>query len=113
MDTLTDGDPALRRQLLLQGSWMSMAAGAAWGVIYGLAGEPVAAVIPLLYVTVSGVSVCYYVATHRFGWFRFSQLSLILILPFALQLTLGGFVGSSAVILWSLLAPFGALVFDD
>lgn len=33
-------------------------------------------------------------------------------LPFLLQLSLGGFVGSSAVILWALLCPLGALLFD-
>ena len=42
--------------------------------------------------------------------FRFTQLGLILLLPFALQLTLGGFVSASAVILWSLLAPLGAML---
>ncbi|MGH2683082.1 MAG: adenylate/guanylate cyclase domain-containing protein [Actinomycetota bacterium] len=35
----------------------------------------------------------------------------MLLLPFFLQLSLGGFVPSSGVILWAVWAPFGALVF--
>jgi guanylate cyclase len=42
--------------------------------------------------------------------FRFSQL--ILLLPFLLMVTLGGFVNGSAVILWALLCLLGALLFD-
>jgi guanylate cyclase len=38
---------------------------------------------------------------------------LILLLPFLLMIALGGFIKSSAVILWSLLSPFGALLFDE
>jgi guanylate cyclase len=34
-------------------------------------------------------------------------------LPFFLMLTLGGFVGGSAVILWALISPLGALLFDE
>jgi guanylate cyclase len=39
-----------------------------------------------------------------------TQLALILILPFLLQLALGGFVNASAVILWSFFAPLGAML---
>ena len=41
--------------------------------------------------------------------FRDSQLCMSLLLPFALQWSLGGFVDSSAVCLWALVAPLGAL----
>jgi adenylate cyclase len=50
--------------------------------------------------------------THSFRFLRAAQLLLILVTPFLLLLSLGGLVPSSGVILWSLLAPFGALVFD-
>ena len=45
-------------------------------------------------------------------FFRFSQLFLILLLPFLLMAALGGFVSGSAVILWALICPLGALLFD-
>jgi guanylate cyclase len=41
------------------------------------------------------------------------QLFLILFLPFLLMIALGGFIKSSAVILWSLLSPLGAMLFDE
>ena len=41
------------------------------------------------------------------------QLLLLCFLPFFLMVSLGGFVNSSAVILWSLVPPFGALIFSD
>ena len=38
---------------------------------------------------------------------------MILLLPFLLMVALGGFINSSAVIMWSFLAPMGALAFGD
>jgi adenylate cyclase len=51
--------------------------------------------------------------TRRYRLFLFTQLLLILLLPFLLMIALGGFIKSSAVILWSILAPFGAFLFDE
>jgi guanylate cyclase len=51
-------------------------------------------------------------AVRRYRFFLFTQLLLILFLPFLLMIALGGFIKSSAVILWSLLSPLGALLFD-
>ena len=42
--------------------------------------------------------------TKDFRFFRASQLVLMLLLPFLLQLSLGGYVASSAVSLWALVA---------
>jgi adenylate cyclase len=60
---------------------------------------------------VSLASVILFALTRHYPLFRNSQLVLMLLLPFLLQLALGGFVNSSAVVLWSLLAPLGALLF--
>src|SRR5437879_1802201 len=49
--------------------------------------------------------------TRRYDVFRFTQLSLMLALPFALIVVLGGFVPSSVVVLWAFFAPLGALAF--
>src|SRR5205823_5538494 len=53
-----------------------------------------------------------FVTSKRFGLFRSSQLALMLLLPGLLQWSLGGYVNSSAVVLWATLAPLGALVFQ-
>jgi len=88
-------------------------AGIIWGLIYLAAGEPVAASIPLVYTLVSAVSIAAFARSRAFRAFRALQLLFILLLPFLLQISLGGFVPASAVILWSLLSPFGALIFTD
>jgi signal transduction histidine kinase/DNA-binding response OmpR family regulator/HPt (histidine-containing phosphotransfer) domain-containing protein len=58
----------------------------------------------------SALNILLFLATRRFRLFRFAQLLLILLLPFALMLSLGGFVNGSAVILWSLVAPLTSLL---
>jgi adenylate cyclase len=87
-------------------------AGALWGVAYLLLGESIAATIPLGYAVISLASLFVFRRTHNYLFFRTSQFTLILLLPFLLMLVLGGFVNSSAVIIWSLICPLGALVFS-
>lgn len=48
----------------------------------------------------------------RHAAFRRTQLCFMLVLPFLLQWSLGGFAASSAVGLWAVTAPFGALTFQ-
>jgi len=112
-DPADSDDLRLQKRLLVGGSFMFILAGAVWGVAYLLLGETLAGSIPISYLVISSLSVALFAVTHRYRFFRFSQLLLILLLPFLLQVTLGGFINSSAVILWSLLCPFGALIFDE
>jgi len=101
----------LQKTLMVMGSFMFIAAGSIWGVTYILLGETLAGLIPLSYAIISFLSFVIYAVTRRFRFYCFSQLLLILLLPFLLQLALGGYVNSSAVILWALLCPLGALLF--
>jgi len=112
-DPTANDDQRLQQQLLVAGSLMFILAGTLWGLAYMILGEPAAGLIPLFYAVVSALTIAHYRATRRYRFFRFSQLLLILLLPVALQVALGGFVGSSAVVLWSLISPFGALLFDE
>lgn len=82
----------------------------AWAAIYFVFDERLAAAIPAAYVVLTLVGLATFALTRRFALLRWIELAFILALPFALQLTLGGFVPSSGVVLWSLLAPIGALV---
>jgi signal transduction histidine kinase len=81
-----------------------------WGSYYVFLDEPLAGSIPLFYSLFSFISLGVLGKTHNFLFFRFSQLLLILICPFLLMMTLGGFINGSTVILWALFAPLGALV---
>lgn len=83
-----------------------------WVITYWALGLRLAAAIPFTYQIVSAISVGIYLRTKRWSFFRNSQLLLMLLLPFLLQWTLGGFVNSSAVMLWALMSPIGGLVFS-
>jgi adenylate cyclase len=107
-----DGDSQSQQFLFSTLSLSFILAGALWGVAYLFLGEPIAASIPLGYAIVSLVSLVIFQRSHNYPFFRTSQFVLILFLPFLLMLVLGGFVNSSAVIIWSLLCPLGALVFS-
>ena len=80
-----------------------------WGCLYLASGERLAASIPLCYSAIVIRELGAFAWVRRYGLFRISQLALSLLLPFFLMLALGGFVASSAVILWSLTSPLGAL----
>ncbi|HEY4688160.1 MAG TPA: adenylate/guanylate cyclase domain-containing protein [Anaerolineae bacterium] len=112
-DPTDSDDVRLHKAMLVGGSVMFILAGASWGVLYILSGEPLAGSIPLSYSVISLLSVILFALTRRYRFFRFSQLLLILLLPFLLQVALGGFINASAVVLWSLICPFGALLFDE
>jgi adenylate cyclase len=108
-----DVELRLRKFLLVVGALMFISAGLIWSLLYFALREPAAGLIPLGYSLFSLLSVGLFAVTHNYRLYRFSQLLLILLLPFFLTVALGGFVNSSAVIMWSLISPFGALVFGD
>jgi signal transduction histidine kinase len=86
-------------------------AGLLWALIYALFGAYAAAAMPLAYSVLSTLNLLVLSRTGRFRAYQLVQLLLILLVPFATQLALGGFVGGSGVVLWALLAPFFALLF--
>ena len=106
-------DIRLQKSLLVVGSFMFIAAGALWGIVYVLFQEPAAGMIPLSYAIISLISVIHFGLTRQYRFFRSSQLVLILVLPFTLMIALGGFINSSVVIFWSFICPLGALLFAE
>jgi len=84
-----------------------------WVSGYYLLGKPVSASIPGGYAIFSMASVLLFFKTKHYEFFRFSQIFLILCLPFLLQTSLGGFRAGSAVQMWAMLAPVGALMFQS
>lgn len=112
-DADDDDDIRLRKSLLVICAVPFVIAGTAWGILYIAFGETLSGMIPLSYSCVSLLSIMHFGLTRRYPFFRFSQLTLILLLPFLLMLSLGGFVNGSAVVLWALVCPLGALFFDE
>ena len=82
-----------------------------WVATYWWLGLWRSGAIPFAYqiATVGGLVV--FARTKRFGPFCTSQLCMMLALPVLLQASLGGFRTSSAVELWAVTAPLGALLF--
>ena len=112
-DPHDNDDIRLRKTLLVVCALSFTLAGTAWGLMYMLLGELLAGMIPLSYAIISLLSIYHFGVTRRYRLFRFSQLMLILLLPFFLMMTLGGYVDGSAVILWAVICPLGALLFDE
>lgn len=83
-----------------------------WGVIYLFADEVVAASVPLLYTPLTALNIAVYKVSGKYRPFEFFQLTLNLVLPLLLMIALGGFVSSSAVVIWSLVTPMGAIVYS-
>ena len=84
---------------------------ATWGTVYLVLGFPVAGSIPFLHLVLSSAGLAAFHKTRRYGFFRASQLGLMLVLPFLMQVSLGGFHASSGVLLWGFIVPLGALMF--
>ena len=101
----------LRRAVLIFLAVIYTIAGIVWGLGYLLFGLPVSGSIPLSYSFISAVSLLVFFKTKHYKFFCRSQLTLILVLPFLLQWSLGGLTASGAVVLWSILSPIGALMF--
>ena len=104
-------DTRLQKSILVFSSLMMATMAIGWAFIYFAFREYVAGAIPASYALLSFLSIGQFARTRQYAFFRGSQLLLPLLLPFFLLLALGGFENSSAVILWSLSSPLGALLF--
>jgi adenylate cyclase len=82
-----------------------------WVATYWILSLPQAAAIPFAYQVASVASLLVFARTKSYRFFRFSQAAMMTLLPFLLQWTLGGYVASSAVSLWALVAAIGTLFF--
>jgi guanylate cyclase len=80
-----------------------------WVITYAAYGYPVSAAIPATYQVVTVVGLVVLSRTRRFTTFRNTQLVVFLVLPALLQASLGGFVASSGMVLWSIFTPLAAL----
>src|SRR5437773_7534266 len=104
-------DERLRRVLLVGMALAISVLAIFWGLMYIVFGEPLGGAIPLAYTVLSLLSIVMFTVIRRYDIFRFTQLSLMLVLPFALMVLLGGFIPSSVVGTWAFFAPLGALAF--
>jgi len=84
-----------------------------WSAIYLAIGAPITAVIPGFYTAFTPINTAIFAYTRNFRFYRFTQLLLILLLPWLVTLSLGGLKQSSVVIIWAALCPLGSLLLED
>lgn len=101
----------LRKSVLVLSSSLMATLAFVWVGTYAALGLWLSAVIPFAYQLASAASIYAFARERRYRLFRASQLGMSLVLPFALQWSLGGFRTSAAVALWGLTSPVGALLF--
>jgi guanylate cyclase len=106
-------EEALRKETLVLFVAVTGLLSFVWVGTYAVLGLYLSAAIPFAYQVVSAVNLAVYARTKRYRFFRACELSLALVLPFLLQLSLGGFFPSSGVVMWSFSAPLGALLFSN
>jgi adenylate cyclase len=84
-----------------------------WSAIYYMAGAPLAAAIPAFYTAVTPISTLFFHWGRNVHVYRIVQLLMILLLPWLLMLSLGGFKESSAVVIWAALCPLASLLIEE
>ncbi|MGH3132693.1 MAG: adenylate/guanylate cyclase domain-containing protein [Gaiellaceae bacterium] len=111
-DPADSPDERVRKALLVGISLMVLPAGVLWGGLYWAFGERIPALFPWGYTLASVLCLLVFARTRSYRFLRFAELLMIVVTPALLLLALGGLAPSSGVILWSLVAPLGTVVFD-
>jgi class 3 adenylate cyclase/CheY-like chemotaxis protein len=103
----------LNKRILCITSFLVCIAGIAWSSMYFSLGLYIPAVFPVTYSFIVGLTLIWFNKSKNFKIFVNIQLFLMLMLPFSLQWSLGGFSNSGVVMVWAILSPFGSLVFQN
>lgn len=113
-DLPTDSQQEIEKHqfMIYMGLIMSLG-GIMWGSITLSFGYFFAGSIPLGYGLISVFNFLYFYKTKNFVIARFIQVLISLLLPFFFQWSLGGFVSSGSMMLWSVLAIIGSLAFYE
>ncbi len=85
-------------------------AGVFWAVMYVALGKPLSGLIPLVISVVVAAIFARFVQTKRLGLLPVPFLGFGILLPLLLQLSLGGYVRGSAVVMWAFMAPLFSLL---
>jgi adenylate cyclase len=111
-DPSDTADERFRKRLLVGVAIIILPVAFVWGCVYWAFGEELVALTPWAYTAGSALSLAVFARTRNFASLRTSQLLLILVAPALGTVMVGGLREASAVIVWSLLAPLGAVALD-
>jgi class 3 adenylate cyclase len=85
-----------------------------WGTLYYVIfGPSITTLITYGFTVVFGIALPIYFKTKRFTFLLYVFFLMIFWNPIAMQWSLGGFAASGVVMLWSILAPFSSLMFQN
>lgn len=83
-----------------------------WFLIYYCLDQHISSLIPLFYTIASMLSLWIFHKTKNISTIQKTQMVLVLIMPFLLMWSLGGFALGSYVMIWAFFAPIAALIHD-
>ena len=85
-----------------------------WGTLYyAILGPTTTTFITYGFTVVVGTALLIFFITKRYNLLLYVFFFMILWNPIAMQWTLGGFAASGVLMIWSILAPFGSLMFQN
>ena len=103
----------VQHHLLIYMGLLMGCGGIIWGSIASFFGLFIPASIPYGYTIITIFNILHFRLTKNFERTRFIQVLISLLLPFMFQWSLGGFVSSGVIMLWSMLALVGSMTFQD
>ena len=90
LDTTDSHETALQKRLVVVLCAGTLPLTALWSAIYFAAGVPLAAAIPGFYSLFTPINTAIFACTRNLGFYRFTQLLTILILPWLLMMAWAG-----------------------
>jgi adenylate cyclase len=107
----TDSDQEkVRKEVFVVMNLGGALAGVLWAVMYTALGKPFSGLIPLVQSVVVAAVLARFVNTKKLGLLPVPFLGSGILLPLWLQLSLGGYVHGSAVVMWAFMAPLFSLL---
>ena len=109
MPTDSDRERVTKEVFVVVGLGAALA-GVVWAVMYTALGKPLSGLIPLVISVVVVAIFSRFVKTKKLGFLPVPFLGFGILLPLLLQLSLGGYVQGSAVVMWAFMAPLFSLL---
>lgn len=108
-----DDETKLKHRILVFAGVLMSGGGLLWGTITFVFGLYWESSVPFAYVVLTAINFLILWRTKSFPAARFFQVAISLLLPFAFQWVLGGFVTSGAMMIWAMLCLLGSLTFEE
>jgi serine/threonine-protein kinase len=109
-DAADSHEDRLRKRVTVAGAVGVPLLATMWVAVYATLGLWRAAAIPAGYQLLAIATLIWFARSRRVAAFRMALLTMWLVLPVALQWSLGGFVASAAVMAWAVVSPLAAVL---